>query len=101
MKLALSYSDMCRPDFWQGSSLPYIQVFAHCQSADELRKALMHEVEHGCINNMEEPEDDWLEAAKQAVRELEIKQDPVFSANVPADDSDFDVYAFFVFQRND
>ena len=98
MKLECLYADTCLPDYWGGHHLPHVCVpVSSTTSADQLRKDFLNELLMDAVAGADYQPDneDWYQAACEAVRELEITSEYPFS-QILEDDNE-DCYAYFVF----
>lgn len=116
MKFECCHADTCLPDYWGGHHRPHVQIMAYPgMSLDDIKEALHHEIDQQAIagsENVEDKPDEWYDAIKASVDELEPKNPsqntffdfydrPKSIVEEPEDEFSDSVYAFFVFMEID
>ena len=111
--LACQHADTCLPDYWSGHHLAHIQVpVYHDTTITQLREALHRELNEGAVMGSDrrtrddsgEVGDRWYKAAHAAIdRDVRLKHPrttlrPFRDLEPQTEDSEFTVYAYFVFQ---
>lgn len=111
--LACLHADTCLSDYWGGHHLAHIQVPVHHDTTiTELRAALHRELNEGAVMGSDrrtrddsgEVGDRWYKAAHAAItRDVRLKHPrktlrPFRDLEPQTEDSDFTVYAYFVFE---
>jgi hypothetical protein len=119
MKLEIAHADTCLPDYWGGHHLAHLQIPVDGSTTmRELRQAMRDELRQGAIAGNDEiarllsadmvkPEeekqaDKVTRAAYAAVNRLRLapgKRKPFPQLDLQPEDSDSQVYAFFVIRE--
>lgn len=106
-KLECIHVDTCSPDYWGGHHLPHVSIPIYgAMSLPDIKRALKSEIHQGAVcgsidsKTLESPE--WFKRSIAAVNRIK-GQDPKkrkYFTDIPVDDdSDYSVYAYFVFRE--
>lgn len=102
----LQYFTTCMPDYFLGTSLPYVSVFTWPMTLSQLRSALIDELNNeglqcaGSYTYDELNSDEFYSATIKAVEEFEINKDPkkiVFKDMDLIEEGADSIYSYFVF----
>ena len=107
MKLVILLADVCLSDYWSGHHLAHICIPVYKgMLGKDIRSALHSEVLQGAIAGSVDYQitesEEWYNAAKDAINELELLkgEDGLYFEDLEESDEDYSesVYAYFVFE---